>query len=158
MPNDPDSILTTSTEAQAPPIGIIPSSIFYEKRLADLDAALKRYIDAGMRLPDIWLSERRLLLKILPRLPQPKFPPPPPAESKSKGWHYNTIAHHSSPHSAGFFFFPKLFTLLSTKAITKIKPGITQVLSCLAPGTRRCSNLWVGDIEFTHTFLTIVDG
>jgi hypothetical protein len=85
MPNDPDSILTTSTEAQAPPTGIIPSSIFYEKRLADLDAALKRYTDAGMQLPDIWLSERRLLLKILPRLPQPKFPPPPPTSMTERG-------------------------------------------------------------------------
>ena len=85
MTNDFDPILTTSTEAQAPPIGVMPASIFYEKRVFDLDSALTRYINAGLHPPYEWLLEILLLVEILPSLPHSSCPPPPPAESEGEG-------------------------------------------------------------------------
>jgi hypothetical protein len=46
---------------QPPPIGIMPERIWKEQRLCDLHAAVKRYIDAKIPVPDEWLWEMHAL-------------------------------------------------------------------------------------------------
>lgn len=42
---------------QGPPIGIIQHDIWKERRKKDLAEAIKRYMDAGLHVPEEWLCE-----------------------------------------------------------------------------------------------------
>ena len=62
-----------------PPLGLKPRWLADEHRLADVDAALERYKEAGMIPPSEWLDERRDLVRSLlqhrptdPALAQPE--------------------------------------------------------------------------------------
>ena len=52
-----------------PPLGLMPRNIWVEKtflpRLADVDAAIERYLKARMPIPKAWMKERNDLLKAL---------------------------------------------------------------------------------------------
>jgi hypothetical protein len=40
-----------------PPIGIIPKRLWDELRMANLEAAIYRYFDAGLKVPSEWIDE-----------------------------------------------------------------------------------------------------
>lgn len=40
-----------------PPLGIMPRHIWVEKRLNDIESAIKRYIEAEMPIPFDWVKE-----------------------------------------------------------------------------------------------------
>ena len=48
-----------------PPLGLKPRWLADKHRLADVDAALGRYTEAGMIPPSEWLEERRDLVRSL---------------------------------------------------------------------------------------------
>ena len=47
-----------SEEVQEPPIGIIPKYLHNERRLRELNEAIKRYEDAKLEIPEEWTMER----------------------------------------------------------------------------------------------------
>jgi hypothetical protein len=40
-----------------PPIGLMPEHVWKLHRFEDVTAAIKRYLDAGLVVPDEWLAE-----------------------------------------------------------------------------------------------------
>lgn len=40
-----------------PPIGIMPRAIWEANRKRDIVDAMKRYVDAGVHIPDAWINE-----------------------------------------------------------------------------------------------------
>lgn len=45
-----------------PPLGLIPRRIAQDKRLGEIDDAIRRYLAAGFTIPQEWLAEREDLL------------------------------------------------------------------------------------------------
>jgi len=45
------------TGANKPPIGIMPERIWLEHRQEELKSAIKRYLDANLKVPDEWVCE-----------------------------------------------------------------------------------------------------
>jgi hypothetical protein len=50
-----------------PPLGLRPRFIVAEHRVAEIDAAIQRYEDAGWEVPAVWTAERAELLSWLSR-------------------------------------------------------------------------------------------
>jgi len=49
-------------QKRRPPIGIIPELVWKGQRLADIDAAIQRYQEAGLPINTQWIFERNNLL------------------------------------------------------------------------------------------------
>ena len=47
----------------APPIGIRPAWSWNEERVMDLIDAISRYREAGLKVPEEWLSELKLVIQ-----------------------------------------------------------------------------------------------
>jgi len=56
-----------------PPKGIIPEYLWKEQRLQDIDAAIKRYQEAGCAISTAWIFERNNLLYDLKHRPKILF-------------------------------------------------------------------------------------
>lgn len=46
-----------------PPLGVMPRFIWDERRRIELQAAIMRYMDAGMRVPLEWIAEYNELVE-----------------------------------------------------------------------------------------------
>ncbi len=47
------------------PVGIKPTNLYYEQRLSDVEAAIKRYKDVGKKYPPEWYTELLLLKSLI---------------------------------------------------------------------------------------------
>jgi hypothetical protein len=54
-------------DAPKPPIGLMPRKLWLERRLADVFAAIDRYMAAGVRVQPEWCDERDQLTLELER-------------------------------------------------------------------------------------------
>lgn len=50
---------------ELPPLGIIPRFVFAEKRLWEIDAAIRRYQEAHLPIPPEWVKERNEVIEYL---------------------------------------------------------------------------------------------
>jgi len=46
-----------------PPLGIMPRSAWREKRIDDIQAAIRRYLDAGLPIPIMWIAEYNMMVR-----------------------------------------------------------------------------------------------
>jgi hypothetical protein len=54
-------------EIKAPPIGIRPKFIWQESRYRSICAAIERYNNANLAIPETWITERNELLDEIPK-------------------------------------------------------------------------------------------
>lgn len=45
-----------------PPIGLVPRDIWQDQRKRDIIEAIRRYNDAGIRIPNYWINELAYLV------------------------------------------------------------------------------------------------
>lgn len=61
---DPAASPAPAEPAAKPPLGITPRKLHDEKRMADLKAAILRYVEAGAEIPREWTDEFNELLRM----------------------------------------------------------------------------------------------
>lgn len=69
-------MLTLNKIHAAPPIGLMPATLFYTQRRDAVRAAIERYNEAGLQVPDAWLAE-------IAELESLEIPLQPPGHSPS---------------------------------------------------------------------------
>lgn len=50
---------------ERPPLGLKPFKIHHEQRLAEINAAINRYMDANLVIPNEWIAERETTLNFI---------------------------------------------------------------------------------------------
>lgn len=59
-------------QTKKPPLGVMPNTLFYEQRLVDLEAAMKRYNDSNTKVPEEWTKEWNWLRGALEQMKRKK--------------------------------------------------------------------------------------